>query len=868
MFGDGNVVPISIRDEMRRSYIDYAMSVIVGRALPDVRDGLKPVHRRILYAMHELGLTPEKAFKKCAKVVGEVLGKYHPHGDTAVYDALVRLAQDFSSRYPLVNGHGNFGSVEGDNAAAMRYTECKLTHVAMTMLQDIEQDTVDFQPNYDGSESEPSVLPTRLPILLLNGSSGIAVGMATNIPPYNLSEVVDGLCALIDEPTLDADGITQYIKGPDFPTGGEIVGMRGIREAYRTGRGSVLVRAITSIEQIPGGGGRQERTAIVVTEIPFQVNLTNLIEKIAELARERKVEGISDLRNESDRDGMRLVIELKRDAKPDVVLRNLHKHTQLQTTFGVNSLALVNNQPRLLSLLDILHEFIDHRIEVVVRRTRFELGKAQARAHILAGLIIAIGDLDQVIALIRNAKSAEEAREQLTTRYSLDVDQANAILEMQLRRLTGLEREKITAEYNDLQVKIADFKAILADRQRVLSIIKEELRELQAQYGDPRKTRILPTEDDGFSMEDLTPNEAMAVFITRQGYIKRIALDAFERQNRATRGKGAIKTRDEDDVILFFVANMHDSVLFFTSRGIAHSLKVYDLPEGSRQSKGLAVINLLPLEQEERVTAVVPVADFSDSRFLLMLTAQGWIKKIELAHFANIRRNGLIAIGLEDDDSLNWVLPADDNDQVIIGTSLGMAIRFPVRDLRPIGRTARGVTAMKMRAGDQIVDFGVCPNNATLDLMIITNDGFGKRTNIAEFRPQNRGGIGLIATKFKNPRSRLTNILVIDDSDELLIASANGVVVRLNARDISRQGRAATGVRLQNMDDNDFVASVTKIVSDEEQERLTQDGAAGAARQHGSDTLAPSDPVDADDDAQTRLPDLKPPSEDDDAPSA
>jgi DNA gyrase subunit A len=831
IFGDGKIVPISIRDEMRRSYIDYAMSVIVGRALPDVRDGLKPVHRRILYAMHEMGLSPEKPFKKCAKVVGEVLGKYHPHGDTAVYDALVRLAQDFSSRYPLVNGHGNFGSIEGDNAAAMRYTECKLTHVATTMLEDIEQDTVDFVPNYDGSEEEPSVLPCRLPMLLLNGSSGIAVGMATNIPPFNMGEVVDGVCALIDQPHLTPDDMMQYIKGPDFPTGAHIIGYSGIREAFRTGRGSVTMRAVCTIEQIPGGGGRQERTAIVVTEAPYQINISNLIEKMADLVRDKKIEGISDIRNESDREGMRLVIELKRDAKPDVVLRNLYKHTQLQTTFGVNMLALVKNQPRLLNMVDVLSEFIEHRVEVIVRRTRFLLGKAEARAHILAGLMIAIGDLDNIIQLIRSAGSADEAREKLTSQYSLDIDQANAILEMQLRRLTGLEREKINAEHSDLMLKIAEYNEILANRSRVLAIIKEELLEVKEKYGDARKTAIMPDENDDFSIEDLTPNDAMAVFITKQGYIKRIALDTFQRQSRATRGKGAIKTRDEDDVTHFFVAGMHSNVLFFTSKGRAYSLKVYDLPEGGRTAKGLAMINLLALEQDEKVTAVVPVKDFNQGTFLLMLTKLGWIKKIELNNFESIRRSGIIAIGLENNDYLGWVMSATDQDHLLIGTSLGMAIRFPVQDLRPLGRPARGVTAMKMRAGDEIVDFSVLPATANdLDVLIITNDGFGKRTNVAEFRTQNRGGIGLISTKFKNAKSRVTNTAIVNDTDELMIVSANGVVVRLRAGEISRQSRMATGVRLQNLDENDFVASVTKIVPVDEEEELANQAAATLAK--------------------------------------
>jgi DNA gyrase subunit A len=821
-FGDGNIQPIGIRDEMRRSYIDYAMSVIVGRALPDVRDGLKPVHRRVLYAMHELGLSPDKAFKKCAKVVGEVLGKYHPHGDTSVYDALVRLAQDFSCRYPLINGHGNFGSIEGDNAAAMRYTECKLAHIAVPMLQDIEQDTVDYVPNYDGSEEEPSVLPTRLPMLLLNGSGGIAVGMATNIPPFNLSEVVDGCIAAIDNPFISNDELLNYIKGPDFPTGGEIVGLSGIRDAFRTGRGSVRMRAVMSFEQIPGGGGRHECTAIVVTQIPYQVNLTTLTEKIAELVRDKKIDGIRDLRNESDRDGMRLVIELKRDAKPDVVKRNLLKQTQLQTTFGVNMLALVKNQPRLLTMADVLHEFVEHRVEVVVRRTKFELRKAEARAHILAGLLIALGDMDRIIQLIRAAKSTEEARTALEANYALDTDQANAILEMQLRRLTGLEREKVAGEYEELRVKIAEFKRILSDRSQVLLIIKAELLALKDQYGDPRRTKIVADEDGEFSIEELTPNDAMAVFITQQGYIKRIALDTFDRQNRATRGKGAMKTREEDDIVHFFTAGMHDAVLFFTTKGVAHRLKVYELPEGSRQSKGLAIINLLPIEQDERVTAVVPVSKGNPNPYLIMHTRQGWIKKIELAHFENIRRNGLIAIGLEDDDVLGWVTQSHEKDTVFVATKLGMAIRFPVKDLRAMGRTARGVTTLKLRQGDEVVDFSVIPHDQPTDMLFITNDGYGKRVDVSEFRSQARGGIGLISTKFKNRTSQLSSTCVVTDADELMIASNNGVVVRLRARDISRQGRMATGVRVINLDNSDTVANVTKVALSEEDE--TEDG--------------------------------------------
>ncbi len=822
IFGDGKIVPVSIRDEMRRSYIDYAMSVIVGRALPDVRDGSKPVHRRILYAMHEMGLHPEKSFKKCAKVVGEVLGKYHPHGDTAVYDALVRLAQDFASRYPLVNGHGNFGSIEGDNAAAMRYTECKLRPISTSMLQDIEFDTVDFQPNYDGSEEEPQVLPCRLPMLLLNGSSGIAVGMATNIPPFNLGEVVEGTCALIDKPDMTPMDMMEYIKGPDFPTGGKIAGLQGIKDAFMTGRGSVRMRAVTSVEVIPGGQGRQERNALIVTEIPYQVNLTTLIEKIADLVRDKKIDGISDLRNESDRDGLRLVIELKRDAVPDIVLRNLQKHTQLQTSFGVNMLALVKNQPRLLNIVDVLSEFIDHRVEVVIRRTQFLLNKAEARAHILAGLMIAQGDIDNVIKLIRANKAPDEAREKLMSKYGLDIDQANAILDMQLRRLTGLEREKIDKEHKELQVKIADYKDILSSRERIHLIIKEELAEAKEKHIDDRRTEIVPGADDDFSIEDLTPNEAMAVFVTEKGYIKRISLDTFERQNRATRGKGGIKTRDEDDVVHFFMAGMHNVVLFFTSKGRVFSKKVLDLPEGSRNSKGLAIINLLPMEQEEQITAVIPVWSMEEGNYLVMLTRKGWIKKIDITNFDSIRRSGIIAIGLDDDDELLWVDTATKNSSALIGTSLGMAIRFGEDQLRPMGRSARGVSSIKLRTGDEIVDFSVIPPDFAGDVLIVTNDGFGKRVNVDEFRSQNRGGIGLISTKFKNRDSRLNNIGTISEEDELMLVSSQGVVVRLKGNEISHQGRMATGVRLQNLDDDDAVASVTKIIPMEKQAEATE----------------------------------------------
>ena len=815
LFEDGKILPVNIRDEMKRSYIDYAMSVIVGRALPDVRDGLKPVHRRILFAMNELGMTPDKPYKKCARIVGEVLGKYHPHGDSSVYEALVRMAQDFATRYQTIDGHGNFGSVDGDSAAAMRYTEARMNKITTSMLADIDCETVDFGPNFDGSLAEPTVLPVRLPMLLLNGVSGIAVGMATNIPPHNVCEIVDGTIALIDNPNITVDGLMQHIKGPDFPTAATIIGLNDIKKAYETGRGSIKMQAVATIEEIPGGNGRQARTAIIVTEIPYQVNKAQLIEKIAELVRDKKIEGISDLRDESDRDGMRIVIELKRDAKPEVVKNNLFKFTQLSASFGVNMLALVGKQPRLLNLYEVLNEFVEHRVEIITRRTIFFLKKAKMRAHILAGLMIALQNLDEVIELIKKSKTTEEARVGLMSRFGLDVDQANAILEMQLRKLTGLEQSKIKEEYEELKRKIAEYEAILADRQKVLNIIKDELKEDKEKYGDERRTQILP-EANEITIEDLTPNVPMAVFITRQGYLKRISLDTFERQNRACRGKGGMKTKENADVEQFFTAKMHDKVLFFSSKGVCYSLNVYDFPEGSRQAKGLPVINLLPIEQDEQITAVVPVSSFDEDKNLIMLTKMGYIKRISLDTFKSIRRNGIIAIGLEDEDCLCWVKEAKDNEEVLIGTSSGMAIRFAISDLRPLGRSARGVNSMKLRSGDTIIGCDIVPRDYDADLLVVTSDGFGKRSKLSEFRPQNRGGLGLIATKFKTSKSRLVALTIVAENDEIMVVTANGIVTRIKASDISRQGRPATGVKIQSLDDNDQVAGINKIVDPDE----------------------------------------------------
>ena len=834
LFDHGKIVPVNIRDEMKRSYIDYAMSVIVGRALPDVRDGLKPVHRRILFAMNELGMTPDKPFKKCARIVGEVLGKYHPHGDSAVYESLVRMAQDFATRYLTIDGHGNFGSVDGDSAAAMRYTEARMHKITTSMLADIDCETVDFTPNFDGSLQEPSVLPVRLPMLLLNGVSGIAVGMATNIPPHNLCEIVDGTIAMIDNPEITVEGLMQYIKGPDFPTAATIIGTSEIKKAYETGRGSIKMSAVSSIEELPGGNGRQGRTAIVVTEIPYQVNKAALIEKIADLVKEGKIQGISDIRDESDREGMRVVIELKRDAKPDVVRNNLYKQTALMTSFGVNMVALVGQQPRLLNLYEVLNEFIEHRVDVITRRTIFFLKKAKARAHILEGLMIALNALDEVIELIKKSKNTEEARNGLMSRFGLDVEQANAILEMQLRRLTGLEQDKIRAEYDDLIKKIAEYEAILADRNKVLALIKNELLEDKEKYGDDRKTQILPEQGE-LNIEDLTPNTAMAVFITRQGYIKRISLDTFERQNRATRGKGGMKTKEDDDVDHFFTAMMHDKVLFFSSKGVVYSLNVYDFPEGSRQSKGLPIINVLPIEQDEQITAVVPVSEFNPDTNLIMLTKKGYIKRIGLDNFVNIRRNGIIAIGLEEGDTLNWVKLAQNNDEIIIGTSCGMAIRFSIEDLRPLGRSARGVNSMKLRTGDTIIGCDVVPKDYDADLLVVTSDGFGKRSKLSEFRPQNRGGLGLIATKFKSAASRLVALTIVDEHDDIMVVTANGIVTRVSAADISRQGRPATGVKVQNLVDNDTVVSVNKIINPDDDSASSANVDSDKANQQDSD---------------------------------
>ena len=811
----GKLIEVDIKDEMRRSFIDYAMSVIVSRALPDVRDGLKPVHRRILFAMSELGLVPEKPFKKCARIVGEVLGKYHPHGDTAVYEALVRLAQPFSSRYKLIDGHGNFGSLD-DGPAAMRYTEAKLTGVSMEILADIDSETVDFTDNFDGTLKEPVILPSKVPTLLLNGSSGIAVGMATNIPPHNLGEVIDGTIALIDNPEINTEGLMQHIKGPDFPSGGQIMGISGIKEAFETGRGSVVVRGHVSIEEVPSSSGRGMVNGIVVTELPYLVGPEMVINKIADLVKNDKLTGIAELNDESGRDGLRVVVKLKRDAKPDVVLNNLYKHTQIQDTFSINTLALIGKTPKTLSLKSLLQEFVEHRVEIITRRCKFELGKAEARVHILEGLLIALESIDAIIKLIRAADDSDSAKQSLMKKFDLSDPQASAVLEMQLRRLTGLEREKIEKENKELNKRIKELKKILSQRQLVLDIIKEELAEIKRKYADARRTRIVAAAEE-FREEDLIPNERVVVFLTEKGYIKRIPLTKFERQNRATRGKGGIKTREADAVEHFIIANMHDTLLFFTQGGSVFSSKVYDVVEGSTQHKGQAIFNLISVNQEDNITAIYATSEFKKDNYFVMLTKQGVVKKIAMDNFESVRRSGIVAMNLDEGDQLSWVRISYGKDHIIIGTYDGMVLRFDEEDLRPLGRTARGVRAVNLREGDYVVGFDTFPADSKEQILLVTTDGFGKRVEIEEFRTQNRSGIGLIGTKFKSEKSHLASLDVVKETDEVIIASANGVVLRSKVGDISCQGRMATGVRLQRLDDDDYVASVTKHTEEESQ---------------------------------------------------
>ncbi|MTJ49378.1 DNA topoisomerase (ATP-hydrolyzing) subunit A [Dolichospermum sp. UHCC 0259] len=859
------IIPTDLRGEMSRSYLEYAMSVIVGRALPDARDGLKPVHRRILYAMHELGLLHDRPFRKCARVVGEVLGKYHPHGDTAVYDALVRMAQDFSMRSPLISGHGNFGSVDNDPPAAMRYTECRLHALtSVALLQDIEAETVDFADNFDGSQQEPTVLPSRIPQLLLNGSSGIAVGMATNIPPHNLGELIDGLVALIHNPEITDLQLMQYIHGPDFPTGAQILGVSGIKEAYTTGRGSITMRGVANIETI-AQRNRPEREAIIITELPYQTNKAALIEKIAELVNDKRIDGIADIRDESDRDGMRIVIELKRDAYPRVVLNNLYKQTPLQSNFGANMLALVNSEPLTLNLKRFLSVFLDFRILSIERRTRYELRKAQERDHLLQGLLIALSRLDAIIVLIRHAPDAPTAKGELITTYGLSEVQADAILQMQLRRLTALEADKIRLEHDDLQVKITDLEDILARRERVLEIIETEISQIKTSFATPRRTVITHGEGDIDDI-DLIANEKAIIMVTEQGYIKRMPVNTFESQSRATRGKAGAKVKDDDTIEHFLTCCDHDSILFFSDRGVVYCLRAYQIPVSSRTSRGTPIVQMLPIPKEEKITSIVPVDEFSSEEYLVMLTKGGNIKKTVLEAFSHIRANGLIAISLEEGDQLRWVRRARVEDSIIIGSRQGMAIHFRCThdQLRPLGRATRGVKSMKLKNKDELIGMDILPA-AILDtlatviegeieeieetaeieetvetletadienseeiaevtntnsigpwVLVITMGGYGKRVPVSQFRLQNRAGQGLMATKFKNRKTKdkLATLRIVNSDEEIMMATNRGIIIRQAVNAISIQSRSATGVRVQRLDEDDAITGVAIVPPD------------------------------------------------------
>ncbi len=828
---DDRIIQTDLRNEMSRSYLEYAMSVIVGRALPDARDGLKPVHRRILYAMYELGLTSDRPYRKCARVVGEVLGKYHPHGDTAVYDALVRMAQDFSMQMPLIDGHGNFGSIDNDPPAAMRYTESRLQALTQdSLLEDIEAETVDFSDNFDGSQQEPTVLPARIPQLLLNGSSGIAVGMATNIPPHNLGELIDGIQALIVNPDTSDKDLMDIIKGPDFPTGGQILGRSGIKETYLSGRGSVTMRGVANIETIEAKG-RPDRDAVIITQLPYQTNKAALIERIADMVNDKKLEGISDIRDESDRDGMRIVIELRRDSYPQVVLNNLFKLTPLQSNFSANMLALVNGEPVLLSLRKMLQVFLDFRFETIERRTRYLLRKAEERDHILLGLLLALDQLDPIIALIRAASDTASAKQKLQELHGLTGVQADAILQMQLRRLTALEADKIRLEHEDLLVKIADFKDILGRPERVFALIKEELIKLKEKYCLPRRTEIL---DLGAGLEDidLIANERSVVLLTETGYLKRMPVNEFEATSRGTRGKAGTRSQGEEAVKLFISCNDHDTLLLFSDRGVAYALPAYRVPQCSRSAKGTPVVQLLPIPREEAITSLLSVSSFDDDNQLLMLTKGGFIKRTSVSAFSKIRANGLIAIGLEQGDALTWVRLASTGDSVLIGSRTGMTIHFRLNDneLRPLGRTARGVRSMNLRSGDSLVSMDVLPREladqiaSTSDedadqssesegpwVLVASATGLGKRVPVNQFRLQKRAGMGLRAMKFRREGDELVGLRVLGKGEELLLVSEKGVIVRTSADLIPQQSRAATGVRLQKLDSGDSLSEMVLV---------------------------------------------------------
>ncbi len=808
------IVPVYIEDEMKSSYLSYAMSVIVGRALPDVRDGLKPVHRRILYAMHELNLDHSKPYKKSARIVGEVLGKYHPHGDAAVYETLVRLVQDFSLRYPLADGQGNFGSVDGDSAAAMRYTEARLSAISDEMLKDIEKETVDYSPNFDASLQEPVLLPSVLPNLLVNGSSGIAVGMATNIPPHNLNEVIDGIIHLIDSPEAEIKDLMRYVKGPDFPTGGIICGRDGIKEAYFNGRGKVTLRAKVAIERQKNG-----KDNILVTEIPYQVNKSSLIETIAGLVQDKKIEGIGDIRDESDKDGMRIVIELKREVEPQIILNQLYKHTQMETTFGIIMLALIEGRPRVLNLKQIMRCYIDHRKEIIRRRTQFDLDRALKRAHILEGLKIALKHIEKIIKTIRESKNTQEAKKALCKNFELSEIQAQAILEMQLQRLTALERDKIEAEYLELLKQIEHFRAILASEKLIEGIIKEELANLKKKYGDERRTELVGEAED-IELEDLIAEEDMVITVSHAGYVKRLAISSYRKQKRGGKGVSAMETREEDFVEHLFVASTKDYLLVFTDQGRLHWIKVYEIPQASRQSKGKAIINILSLSSNEKVAAVVPVKEFAEDKFVIMCSVQGIIKKTSLSSFANARKGGIVAMGLDKEDAVMGAKLTDGNQDVLLATRSGKAIRFKEKQIREMGRQAKGVRGVSLAKKDEVIGMEIISSELSktgVNILTVTSGGFAKRTLIDEYRVQSRGGKGIINVKVTEKNGEAVALNSVLPEDELMTITQKGMMVRCTVKDIRETGRNAQGVRLMSIEKGDVVTSVAKIVAKEEE---------------------------------------------------
>ncbi|MBS6508493.1 MAG: DNA gyrase subunit A [Paraclostridium bifermentans] len=804
---NNRILPIEIGHEMKKSYIDYAMSVIAGRALPDVRDGLKPVHRRILYSMSELNLTPDKPYRKSARIVGDVLGKYHPHGDTAVYFAMVRMAQDFSTRGLLVDGHGNFGSVDGDSPAAMRYTEARMSKLALELLRDIDKETVDFTPNFDESLKEPSVLPSRFPNLLVNGSNGIAVGMATSIPPHNLGEVIEATIHLIDNEDCSIEDLIQFVQGPDFPTAAIIMGKENIAEAYRTGRGKVKVRAKAYIEELAKG-----KQQIVVTEIPYQVNKAKLVEKIAELVKDKKVEGISDLRDESNRDGMRIVIELKRDANANIVLNKLYKHSQMEDTFSIIMLALVNGEPKVLNLKQVLYHYVQHQKDVVTRRIKFDLNKAEARAHILEGLRIALDNLDEVIKLIRASKTTQEAKEGLINRFNLSDLQAQAILDMKLQRLTGLERDKIEAEYEELLKKINRLREILSDERLLMNVIKQELTIIKENYSDDRRTEIKHAEGE-IDMRDLIENEEVAVTLTHFGYIKRMPIDTYKSQNRGGRGISALTTREEDFIKELITTHTHSRLLFFTNKGRVYRLNAYEIPEAKRQAKGTAIVNLLQLNSDEKIATMISIDDNSESEFLLLTTKKGIVKKTKREEFKNINKSGLIAIGLREDDELIGVKVTDGSEDVILVTQGGMSIRFNENDIRHMGRTAMGVKGITLSNNDKVVSMNLCSEGT--ELLVVSGNGFGKRTSIEEYRSQIRAGKGIKTYNINDKTGEIVGAQMVNEDDEMMIINSNGVLIRLRVNEISLFGRVTSGVKLMKTDDEVNVVSIAKIEMEE-----------------------------------------------------